>query len=575
VLAFHDGSLAYLGPNAELTLDVVDARTDGPRVIELTQVSGHTDHDVAHSDAEGSRYVVNTPSGSGTAMGTFFSVTISPTLLVRFTVTEGAIEVTQLEVTVIVVAGQTTTVRPTRGPHPPNFLLSGEGEVSATGAVWVIGGQPFLTDDSTLIIGSPQVGDWVYVEGRILSDGTQFADLIVLLHHAEDSPFVLTGEVTAIGAPDAGGISEWTVDAQAIVVDAETIVPAGIAVGDLVMVSGVVTGDGDLLADSIIPLPASRYPFAFTGVVEVIGVEVWTVSGIDVDVDEESVISSGIAVGDAVRVEGWTLDDGSWLARSIEPADEAERGFAFVGDVETIDPWRVSGVELDTGDHTIVEDGIEVGDRVRVTGVMQDDGAWLASTITLFEFSTERRFTISGGVISTNPWVIGGAEIDTDDQTEIDEGIIVGDTALAYGTVGQDGAWLAERIALLSHDEGVGCMAFTAVVASVDDRVIILHTGLTVTLDEDDELPEEAGVASVIIVTLCSGEDGTLDIVAIIVIFQLDEVPVVDDPDGGALGGVTVCHIPSGNPAAAHTITISPAALDTHLRHGDTRGACP
>lgn len=38
---------------------------------------------------------------------------------------------------------------------------------------------------------------------------------------------------------------------------------------------------------------------------------------------------------------------------------------------------------------------------------------------------------------------------------------------------------------------------------------------------------------------------------------------------------VTICHIPPGNPGNAHTITISLNALQAHLAHGDTIGACP
>ncbi len=38
---------------------------------------------------------------------------------------------------------------------------------------------------------------------------------------------------------------------------------------------------------------------------------------------------------------------------------------------------------------------------------------------------------------------------------------------------------------------------------------------------------------------------------------------------------VTICHIPPGNPANWHTITISTNALQTHLdRHGDFEGSC-
>jgi hypothetical protein len=37
---------------------------------------------------------------------------------------------------------------------------------------------------------------------------------------------------------------------------------------------------------------------------------------------------------------------------------------------------------------------------------------------------------------------------------------------------------------------------------------------------------------------------------------------------------VKICHIPPGNPDNAHTITVSQNAVDAHLAHGDTLGAC-
>ena len=37
---------------------------------------------------------------------------------------------------------------------------------------------------------------------------------------------------------------------------------------------------------------------------------------------------------------------------------------------------------------------------------------------------------------------------------------------------------------------------------------------------------------------------------------------------------VVVCHIPPGNPANAHTITVGAPAVRAHLAHGDTLGAC-
>jgi len=37
---------------------------------------------------------------------------------------------------------------------------------------------------------------------------------------------------------------------------------------------------------------------------------------------------------------------------------------------------------------------------------------------------------------------------------------------------------------------------------------------------------------------------------------------------------VTICHIPPGNPANAHTITVGAPAVPAHLAHGDTLGPC-
>lgn len=37
----------------------------------------------------------------------------------------------------------------------------------------------------------------------------------------------------------------------------------------------------------------------------------------------------------------------------------------------------------------------------------------------------------------------------------------------------------------------------------------------------------------------------------------------------------TICHIPPGNAAAAHTINVGLPAVSAHLGHGDTLGACP
>jgi hypothetical protein len=47
------------------------------------------------------------------------------------------------------------------------------------------------------------------------------------------------------------------------------------------------------------------------------------------------------------------------------------------------------------------------------------------------------------------------------------------------------------------------------------------------------------------------------------------------DSAGGGVGKTTICHIPPGNPANAHSITVGNPAVRAHLAHGDKIGSCP
>jgi hypothetical protein len=49
---------------------------------------------------------------------------------------------------------------------------------------------------------------------------------------------------------------------------------------------------------------------------------------------------------------------------------------------------------------------------------------------------------------------------------------------------------------------------------------------------------------------------------------------VVDGPNIDGDETVAVCHVPPGNPAAAHTIYVGAPAVPVHLGHGDYLGAC-
>jgi len=580
-LVFYDGSTAYLDPGTMLSIDALGQdRADRSRIVELTQWAGETDHDVTPSYGTNARYEVHTPAGTGEAKGTFFHVSVALAQVVRFRVDDGTVAVTHLDVTVLVVAGQSTTIHVDQPPAEPLYQVSGEGVLEATGTIWRVAGQDFTTDESTKVIGGPQVGDWVRIEGHLLPDGTRVADRIVLLRRAPVNRFSIVGEV------EATGTVTWTVAGQEIAVDADTEIDEGIAVGDRVRVEGVIREGEDLalLAERIVLLEGQGAPFSLIGVVQEIGEAHWLVSGISVTVDSETTIDPALDVGHVARVRGVILDlDGTWLARSIAPLVAEEAKFEFAGTVEAIDPWVVSGIPLETRAWTEIEGPIVVGDRVRVKGRILPDGTWLANEIELLDRETGLSFAFAGTVEGIEPWVVSGISLAVDAETEIVGPIDVGDQVVVKGRILPDGTWLATEIRLVDPQWGHGCMLVTSLVVGVDGGTVVLQDGTTIALDTGVQIDGRLQVNSVIAVYACVDDRGNVTIVSIIVLYQVQPLIVVQPPpasdedhegDEDAGRKVTICHKP-GSKSGGHTIVVAWSAwINGHSRHGDTLGPC-
>ncbi len=518
-IQFYDGSQANLGPNTELSLDEVDAQLpeEGFRTVVMTQWLGESEHDVAFRGDSGSRYEVMTPNGSGRARGTSFQVLVTANLLTQVIVTEGRVDVTNLNVTVIVIAGQTSLIPPEHPPSEPHFIVSGEGEVTAVGETWTIGGQTFTTTDSTIIVGNPQIGDIVSVSGYLLPDGTLVATHIILRHHAPMSRFTLTGEVESIGD------DEWVIAGQMIAVDVDTAVDETIVVSDIARVHGLVLADGTLLARRIDRVD-DVHPFEFIGVVESIGPDSWIVSGVNIALDETTEIKDEIIVGDVVKVEGVILADDTWLAGEIKLADEEAR-FEFTGSVDNIDPWVVAGIPFETDEFTEIDDGIEPGELVYVEGQILADGTWLATEIRLLA-DEDLTFNFIGTVDSIDPWVISGLPIAVDENTLIDDEIEIGSLVRVRGLILPNGEWLATLIVRLDRDDDpVGCYSVTTVVVSISGNVITLEGLPPVTLADDLVVTGDLEVDAIITVSVCAHHDGAIIIVSIVVIHTAPPPP--------------------------------------------------
>jgi hypothetical protein len=245
-LVFFDGSRITMQPNTDLTLAQVKGGWGKALNVAIQQNAGDTVHVVNPLRGRDSSYVVFTPSGSATVHGTAFEVLVEESGESLFKVDTGRVQVNSDGRSATLEPGQGLYARPTGLLSEPSYLFVIQGELTAIeGDTWVAAGVTFTVTEDTLLIGSPEIGDLIMVEGRILED------------------------------------SQWVAD----------------------IVQPALTGD---------------QAGAFTGIVESITDSRWTVGGITLLIDANTVIEDGIEPGMAVRVAFQILDDGTWLASRID-----------------------------------------------------------------------------------------------------------------------------------------------------------------------------------------------------------------------------------------------------------------
>ena len=532
VLKFFDGSEAHLGTNTVLWVEELDAQAvgKGVRIIKLSQKLGESEHFVETRDEQGARYKITTPGGIGVATGTKFSVLVTEDLMTQFSVAEGEVEVTNLNDTIAVKPGQSTISIAGQTPSVPTFQITGEGEVTQTGLTWIIAGQSFQTTEHTIIIGNPQVGDLVRVEGYFSSEGKNVATRIILLSPALNNYFELTGQVEAMGE----GL--WTISGQEIVINDETGIEEEIQVGDTVYVSGVILADGTLIAGRIILFDeAHGQPFSFVGLVQEMHENYWLISGKAISIDHNTGIAAGIAIGDLVIVRGRILEDNVWLARSITPSNN-EATFEFTGIVQTLDPWMVGGISFDTREWTVIEPGIEVGELVRVSGIILDDGRWVATRISSLETYPSNTIVFIGIVTSIDPWVVNGLPLVITDATSIGDHIRVGTPVIVTVQLLEDGTWVVLRIHPLHPVFGFGCLMINSTVTNITGNQIILGNWAPIILNDSIVIDGDIQANSVILFHTCVLHDGTIIIIHIIVIYQPVIIIIKDPPKGNHNG---------------------------------------
>ena len=266
----------------------------------------------------------------------------------------------------------------------------------------------------------------------------------------------------------------------------------------------------------------------------------------------------------AVKVQG---EGDNWIPVT------GQSTFELVGELESTNPWMVTGNTFATRDTTQIAEGLEVGDLVRVKGVILEDATWLANSIELAAEQVDPTVTLIGNVDSIDPWVVHGITLNVTNDTVINGEITPDMIVLVEILLLEDGTWEVLSITPLSDfTEIPGCLTVMATVSRVNGNEIQLLGWPVITLGEDVEIENDEGGAGTlsanqpVLVVVCASEDGHVTITKIIILHP--------EEGGESSEGkkVLICHKPDKK--GGHTLSIAEPAVPAHLAHGDKLGPC-
>jgi len=265
--------------------------------------------------------------------------------------------------------------------------------------------------------------------------------------------------------------------------------------------------------------------------------------------------------------------------------------FELVGTLESTDPWKVAGRPLLRNEATQIAQGLQVGDLVRVHGAVLEDGNWLAYSIEPAKEQTDQTVTLIGKVTSVNPWVVNGLTLNVTSDTVVNGEIKPGMLVQVEILLQEDGTWEVLSISPLGNIPTTsGCATVIATVASINGNqiqfvgwptpVTVQVTTQTATATNDNatsDNEDEDKSEGVDLTTLKPGQQILAILCAQNGQVVITQITLLNNENGNEEGQggekVLICHKPAKK--GGHTISVSSSAVPAHLGHGDKLGACP
>jgi hypothetical protein len=290
-----------------------------------------------------------------------------------------------------------------------------------------------------------------------------------------------SAQVEFSGVVNSITANQWVISGQTVLISAQTVIDGVFAAGDSVKVHATVTTDGAVTADKIeSPSAASggddsqATPGAFngdaqefTGKVEAITAESWTVEGQLFAVNAQTEIKDNILLGDMVKVHFVKNADGTFTATEIElagdQADNSEQtnlGEAEItGKVDAFTPeaWIVKGQVFAVNAQTEIKDTIYLGDVIKVHYMVNPDGTFAATEIELAGdnqgHNSEKKLAGVLNELTQTQATIGNIVVLISSQTKLDSGLVIGEPVKAEVVTNPDGSVTALKIETLNNSK--------------------------------------------------------------------------------------------------------------------------
>ncbi|MBN1402217.1 MAG: hypothetical protein JXA74_15355 [Anaerolineae bacterium] len=191
------------------------------------------------------------------------------------------------------------------------------------------------------------------------------------------------------GRIDAIAGSQWTIAGQRISLEGSTRIlqdQARAEIGGRAVVQALRRPDGTLVAREIEVVQgptAEPRRIEFSGPIESIAPESWSVAGREVTIPSSTMIDGTPTVGARAGIKADEYPDGRLVAHEITVEAPAEQPVAFAGVIEAIHSgsWVVAGQRVFIGPETQIAGDPEIGAIAEVSAIVRSDGTTLASRI--------------------------------------------------------------------------------------------------------------------------------------------------------------------------------------------------